>query len=217
MKISVVIMAHKDRAMQTFHLRQKLQYMKFTSVKVCVDHDNNEWENGKKAWRMHEGSDWAITIQDDAIISSTFEYNVRKALENIPEQTCLSFYTGTVRPFESRVTKAVKQAEKDSASYLSGNNLFWGVGFALPTKDIPVILDCVDVKRYEKLMYDHRIGMFFTARKQKVYYTNPSLLDHDDSLPSLTKHITDRPRIAHRYIGEDIVPEWNNTLVDIGI
>lgn len=217
MNISIVIMTHHKRIVNAHSLHMKLNEMGFDEVYVSIDTNESEWLNGKSSWRYHKDSDWAVTLQDDAIILDTFKENLESALANIPEETCLSLYTGKVTPYHKEVSEAVEKANQSGASYLSSDNLLWGVGFAMKTEDIPVILDCVDVNKYRNLQYDNRIGMFFRERGKNIYYTNPSLVDHDYTLPSLVGHDKKEPRVAHNYVGNALVSNWNSNVIDMGV
>jgi len=210
MKISVAVMAHPSRAEEAERLYRKLFRQNFYEVGLVFDDGNGEWETGKRSLLCHTDSDWHIVIQDDAIISDNFYDNALQAIVNVPEPTLLSFYTGTVRPYRSKVSRAVNKARAEQASYLSFNTLCWGVAFAIPTKDIETILDFVSSSR---LLYDARIGSYYQKTWQNVYYTNPSIVDHNWELPSLTGHNVVLKRVAHRY--EPGIVEWNNKVVEI--
>lgn len=211
MKISIAIMAHPSREEQVNKLYTLLHAMPFTCITPVYDDGRGEWVTGERSLLSHDDSDWHIVIQDDAIISDTFYANALQAILNTPEPTLLSFYTGTVRPHEIPVTKAIEIAMSEDASYLSFNTLCWGVAFAIPTPDIKTVLYSV---RYNRLPYDWRIGSYYTIIEKQVYYTFPSIVDHDYTIDSLLKHdISNMPRKAHVYSEE--LQEFSGGIIKI--
>lgn len=210
MKISVTVMAHESRRMYAYNLYEKLFRQDFFKISIIYDDGNGEWDTGVRSLRANADSDWHIVIQDDAIISDNFYNNALNAILNAPEPTLLSFYTGTVRPYRSKFIRAVNKARAENASYLSYNTLCWGVAFAIPTKDIDTMLDFVSSSR---LLYDARIGSYYQKTWKNVYYTNPSIVDHNWELPSLTGHNVVLRRVAHHY--EPDMVEFNNKVVQV--
>jgi len=62
--------------------------------------------------------------------------------------------------------------------------------------------------------YDTRIGIFYQRNRLPVYYTMPSLVDHDDDLDSLLDHGKAKgARVAHR-LATGLVA-WNKQVIDI--
>jgi hypothetical protein len=67
-----------------------------------------------------------------------------------------------------------------------------------------------------------RIGTIYHRNRLPVFYTNPSLVDHDNDLGSLLKESPNvpaaeyekQPRRARNFIG-DRQPSWNSRFVDI--
>lgn len=214
MKISVAIMAHPKRTDAAIELLKKVGGMQFRGPQVYWDERNDEWDTGLRALThgIKAAADWHIVLQDDAIISETFYLSAVNALQNVPERTLVSFYTGTVRPEPSRVAKAVERAAKNGASWLSGNTLFWGVGIAIPTEQISEVL-----KHSARLnmKYDRRIGYYYQKHGMPVYYTSPSLVDHDYKLGSIIGNdYQGQDRQAHQYC-KGVVRDWNREVVRI--
>lgn len=88
----------------------------------------------------------------------------------------------------------------------------WGVGIVLPTSHIEPLLDFV-ADRTEP--YDTRIGIFYQRNRLPVYYTMPSLVDHDDDLGTAIPGHGTKPgaRVAHRLATELV--NWNDRVIDI--
>lgn len=190
-------MASPERKTWALDLLAKVQGMGFTHTSLVLDGIKNEWDNGEVSLRAHSG-DYLVLLQDDAIISDTFYENVVRAIEKKPN-SLISLYTGTSRPFPGRITRAVAEAEEKGASFLQAKSLFWGVGFVIPVKDIPVMLKFVE---NSTLPFDQRIGLYYKLNRKPVYYTYPSIVDHDYTLDSIVGYDIDAIRRAHKYSDE---------------
>jgi len=214
MKITIAIMAHPSRTDQTKALYKKLIQYCDSNVDISViwDEINNEWHTGRRALEYGiDKGDVHVVLQDDAIINEYFYTNLVKAIKAAPLRTVLSLYTGTVRPFNDRVGKAVANA--NGASWLRGYLLFWGVGIVLPTNHLKELLEFCD---NETDPYDTRIGLFYFRNTTPVLYTNPSLVDHDDDIATIVGERADLPqgrRVARNMISKDHV--WNKDIIDI--
>lgn len=212
MKITIAIMAHPSRTEQANALYKKLAQYPFAAPQIIWDEQNSEWHTGRRALEYGvDKGDVHVVLQDDAIINEYFFTNLQKALKAAPQRTLLSLYTGTVRPFNERVGKAVAKA--NGASWLQGYTLFWGVGIVIPTDHITHLLEFCD---NETDPYDTRIGLFYFRNMLPVLYTNPSLVDHDDDIGTLVGQRADLPqgrRVARNMINSDV--EWNGNIVEI--
>ena len=198
MKISLAIMAHPARKQQAEFLFMQIRRYPFAGLQIVYDEDRVEWHTGKRA--IEAGichGDWHVVIQDDAILTPDFYENIENAIKALPIKTLFSLYTGTARPLARRVKEAVEKAS--DGEWLKANQLFWGVGIAIPTDQIEPMLEFVeDID----LQYDNKIGEFYCRNNIPVYYTMPSLVNHNDALGSLLpghgKQFNDEPRIAHK-------------------
>lgn len=210
MDISVTIMAHPNRKAQAEALLDQLRQYPFCDISITWDELNNEWHTGERALRagINKG-EWHIVVQDDAILSPCFYDNVIGAIKHVPIKTLISLYVGTARPFGDRVKKAVDKAYY--ATWLRHMLLLWGVGIIIPSDHIEPMLEFI-AGRDE--LYDTRIGIFYQRNRLPVYYTMPSLVDHDDHIGSLLDHGQGpEPRIAHRLANGLI--SWNRDVIDI--
>lgn len=198
MKISVAIMAHPKRTSEAAALMGELLDYPFVDRRLITDTENIEWETGKRALEAGiDQGDWHVVIQDDAILTPEFYNNLVNGLNTLGERSLVSLYTGTARPLAGRVKSAVDRAP--DGSWLEFQQLMWGVGIAIPTDHIKPMLEFVeDIE----LQYDNKIGEFYCRNGVPVYYTVPSLVDHDDNLGSLIPghgaDVNPEPRIAHR-------------------
>lgn len=209
MNISVAIMAHPKRKTNAVALYDQLRAYPFVDVEIIWDQVNDEWHTGRRALAsgIVVGNDWHVVIQDDAILTPCFYENLIGAIAALHEKTLISLYTGTARPLRERVASAVERAA--NGSYLEFRQLLWGVGIIIPTSHILPMLEFVeDIK----LQYDNKIGEFYCRQGLPVYYTVPSLVDHNDDLDSLVpghgRAISADKRIAHRPAIDKV--SWKN-------
>jgi hypothetical protein len=216
MQISVTVMAVPARKLQAEYLRSILSLYPFSDVSVTYDQNaagthDSEWLNGAASLRAGIGKgDWHVVIQDDAILTPHLYDNIVGAINNAPSKSLISLYTGKSRPMGKRVTEAVKKVVDET--WLEYWLLMWGVGIVLPTSHIEHLLDFVS-DRTEP--YDTRIGIFYQRNRLPVYYTMPSLVDHDDDLGTAIPGHGTAPggRVAHK-IATGLVA-WNNKVITI--
>jgi len=66
------------------------------------------------------------------------------------------------------------------------DKLRWGVGYVMPTADIPAVLATLaDVGQHPWIDSDGRLGRWHASRG-RLSYPFPSPVDHNDALPSTT-------------------------------
>ena len=199
MLISVSIMAHPKRKAAAQALYTDLQQYPFSDVFIIYDEINSEWQTGRRALHGGEvlGSDWHMVLQDDALLTPNFYDNVVGLLHSLDQKTLVSLYTGTARPLKDRVAAAVAIA--GDGDLLQSHQLYWGVGILIPSDQVAPMLEFVeDID----LPYDNRVGEFYCRNDLPVYYSMPSLVNHDDDLGTLLKghgkDVDNEPRVAHR-------------------
>lgn len=216
MRISVTVMAVPARKLQAEYLAAILRYYPFSDVSVTYDQvaagtHESEWLNGANSLRAGLGKgDWHVVIQDDAILTPNFYENIEGAINTVPTKSLISLYTGKARPFPKRIQEAVNKAVDET--WLQYMLLLWGVGIVLPTSHIEPMLDFV-ADRTEP--YDTRIGIFYQRNRLPVYYTMPSLVDHDDDLGTAIPGHGTKPgaRVAHRLAIGPVI--WNDRVITI--
>lgn len=218
MKLTAAVMAHPNRRDRAESLRRELEAMPFAAVSVAynekgeeVSSYEREWDTGTRALRSGVGKgDFHVVIQDDAILTPCFYENVEAAILAAPKKTLISLYTGQARPWPRRITNAVEKAA--DGDFLRFYILIWGVGLVIPTDHIEPMLEFVADNTEP---YDTRIGMFYIGNALPVYYTMPSLVDHDDGGTSLMPGhgVLPGARIAHRPATGKV--EFTGVIIDI--
>lgn len=208
-------MAHPKRKKYAEALSRQLKKYPFTEVTISYDgvdaHTHqDEWNNGKRAMQAGiDRGDWHVVIQDDAILTPNFYENIEGAIAHVPTKTLISLYTGKPRPLGKRVETAVRNVQ--DGTWLTYWLLMWGVGLLIPSNHIKHMIEFVD-DRTEP--YDTRIGIFYQRNRLPVYYTMPSLVDHNDNMGSLLDHgKAEGARVAHR-VATGLVA-WNNKVIPI--
>lgn len=215
MNITVAVMAHPKRKVLAEALAAQLREYPFADVSISYDgvdaHTHqDEWNNGKRAMLAGVGKgDWHLVIQDDGILTPNFYENVEGAIANVPTKTLISLYTGKPRPLGHRVQVAVNKVTDET--WLSYWLLMWGVGLLLPSSHIEPMIEFVDDREEP---YDTRIGIFYQRNRLPVYYTMPSLVDHNDDIGSLLDHgKAEGARVAHRLATGRV--SWNSLIIPI--
>lgn len=216
MKISAAVMAHPKRKAQAEALALELKKYPFISVRIVYDSANagsheQEWDNGTRCLMDGIGKgNWHLVVQDDAILTPNFYENLEGAIATVPMKSIISLYTGKSRPLAKRVESAVNKVKHET--WLSYWLLMWGVGLLIPTDHIKPMLEFV-ADRTEP--YDTRIGIFYQRNRLPVFYTMPSLVDHDDDLGSLIPGHGTEPgaRVAHR-VATGLV-KWSKHVIAI--
>lgn len=216
MRITAAVMAHPKRKDAAEALALELKQYPFVDVSISYDAPDagshqSEWDNGSRAMRAGIGrGDWHLVVQDDAILTPHFYDNLLGAINNVPTRTLISLYTGTARPLGTRVKTAVNKARDET--WLTYWLLLWGVGLLIPSSHIEPMLEYV-ADRDEP--YDTRIGIFYQRNRIPIYYTMPSLVDHNDDMGSIFDDHGLGPdrRVAHR-LATGLVT-WNNKVIDI--
>ena len=214
MKISVSIMAHPARKYQAEALYKKLIQYPFSDVFIIWDEQNNEWHTGERSLKggIVLGSDWHLVIQDDAILTPHIYDNIEGLIAALPVKSVVSLYTGKVRPLQDRVIPAVAKAP--DGSFLSHYMMMWGVAILLPSDQIAAMLEFAADPMFREDKYDIRVGRFYYGNHLPIYYSMPSLVDHDDSIGSLIGNDgTKQPRVAHRLATGRI--SWTDTVIPL--
>lgn len=212
MRVHIAVVAHVDRIDRGTALAQAL------GASLHLD-DGRRGAYGNHAAALAYGlarhASHVLTIEDDALPVPDFLALAYEAIARRPNDP-IGFYVGKQRPRPHRVEWTVRKAEERSASWLVCNSLLWGVATVFPAADIPGLLA---YGTSSDKQYDERVGDYYCSLERPVYYTWPSLVDHDDgpSVIAPTSRTDEGPvlrppgRVAHR-VG---TPAWNDITVEI--
>lgn len=207
MRCSTVIMAHPSRS----ELVEELQSTLDRDVPVVYDgkvkpskSPQQRWRTGRRAWEaIDRTADYGMVIQDDVLVSRDFIAGVESALNVLGPEGLVSAYTGTGRPDQTSVLRALDAAERQGSSWTSTRSLNWGPAIIVPTSTIEDMLYWCDQKKHAVKNYDYRIGLYFRdVVGWRTWYLVPSLVEHRD-VPSLVGHDAGPKREAHNFIGCD--------------
>ncbi len=175
-KLSIVIMAHPDRAHLIPYLKEKLG-----DVPVIFDEKNNLWDTCRRAWLAHDMScEYALVIQDDALVTNNF----REKAEALLKDDCVySFYLSSF--LKNRVYMAMKRG----INFVESSTIFNEVALCMKTKHIDAMVEWSDVREAQN---DHEIGRWAKNRAKRICYPIPSLVSHRDNIESIYRKVTDQ-------------------------
>jgi hypothetical protein len=151
--------------------------------------------NHRQVWQHHAGnptSDWATTLEDDAVPVPGFLDQLDHALEVAPAPI-VSLYLGTSRPlggWQPQIKQAILAIRRTPACWITSTHLLHAVGVAIRTPLLPSLLEWLP---QIPLPIDEAITIWATTYGHCVAYTWPSLVDHADE-PSLVDHPDGKPR-----------------------
>lgn len=214
-RLSAVIMAHPARRQNAERLRRRLggrARIVYDRVPEPSSDPRQRWEVGRRCWMAHDPrADWHLVIQDDALPCGDMLAGLARALDQVGREGLVSAYTGTGRPDQVNVRRALSVARHRGYSWMSTKSLNWGVAIAAPVHAIPAMVEWCSAEERSHLKYDYRIGVY--ARDVlgwRTWYTVPSLVDHDESIPSLVGH--GKGRVAHAVCeGSALDIDWSRT------
>lgn len=215
MKLSAAIMAHRKRQAEAESVQAALD----RPVEIIYDVKPKpskslaqRWANGVRCWEAYDpAADWHMVIQDDALVCEDLMAGLEAALDVLGPEGLLSAYTGTGRPDQLHVRKALRHANDKGHSWMCTKSLCWGVAIIAPTATIPEMLDWCSKPPRTRMTYDMRIGQYYRdVLGWRTWYTVPSLVDHRDG-PSLVGHGGTK-RVAHQMVqGSALDVDWTRT------
>jgi hypothetical protein len=193
-KVAFAVMGHHSRLDHLTELCDSLHAEPFVDT---GDRTGPEAERriGDTAWRYGAGGDWTVVLQDDALPIPELRRHATEALAHAP-QTAVSLYFGAGRPQAGLTGWAARRADSRAVSWIEWDDLYWGVAVAMPTAAVE---DFLAWGATSALRYDRRIGAFWRAQGKPIWYTWPSLVDHDDTVPTLAhRNPSTVRRVAYR-------------------
>lgn len=212
MRLSAAVMAHPIREVQVSEQAAWLDRdvpVVWASNPQPTSDPVARWVTGREAWQLYDPSaDWHVVLQDDAVPCRDMLAGLELALDEVGDRGVVSAYTGTGRPHQANVTKALDDAVRKDRSWMATWSLNWGVAIAAPTWTIPAMLEWCERPPMARTNYDMRIGLYYRdVMRWVTWYTVPSLVDHAD-VPSLVSHGGNR--FAHRVCdGSALEVDWS--------
>lgn len=155
---------------------------------LCIDQSGIGCdENHMRIWRHYAEtlrSGWLLVVEDDALPGEDFVQRLSEVIERWPDHL-ISLYLGKVYPpqYQLKVQNMLFRARQKGSDHIALSALLHGVGYVLPVERIPAMLPLLE-NSFRPI--DERIGKAWRdTAGTKVIYPIPSLVDHDETLPSL--------------------------------
>ncbi len=214
MKISAAIMAHPARGDAVAELSAILD------APIIWDDEGPPSGSGDRVWRtarrvwqagIEGGADYHVLIQDDAIPCDDFLPALATALDHVSHLALVSPYLGRGSRIPLRWGQMARRADDIGASWVRSLKLMWGVCLAAPVSVLPEMIEWCD--RKAGMPDDMRVGRWFERAGLEVWYTWPSLVDHDSGTPSLTKHRAADRVAARHHQGSALDLDWSGPVV----
>lgn len=216
--LGVQIMADRRRAALVDRLLGRLG---LDHGHVTWDRRGDVWDTRRRATQAAaERGDWALVLQDDALVCLDLVPAAEAALARVPERSIahLAVLRRRSSGLDEAVGRAVLRADEEGASWVRARALLWGVAVAVPSATVPAMLAWAG-RWPAGTGDDTRIGQFYMRRRWPVLYPRPSLVDHGGapSLLQLDAPFNSAGRTARRFVGEDasgLGLDWDAGVVD---
>lgn len=210
--VSAAVMAHPKRADLVSDLLRRLD----REVPVVWDEINDRHDTGLRALAAFDPSaTHHLVIQDDALPCRDLLASVERALEWVPAGHPACFYLGRVKPFRERIDALVSVA--DGASWLRFEGPYWGPCVAVPTANLPALVDWWSTAPAQRITnYDRRISRWHRSRGLDCFYSWPSLVDHRGDESLISGHVA--LRHAHRSVAADrsgLEVDWSGPVLSL--
>jgi hypothetical protein len=211
------VVAHTSRTAQALLLQDRADAARLfidDGTLGCERNHHRVWE-----WLAGETTEWAVVLEDDAIITDSFRQQLDMVLTAAPTPI-VSLYRGhnvNNRAFETNGLLATGRADTENAHWVTAPHLLHAVGVAIRTELVPDMLTHIGPLP-DKFPIDERISHWAKTVKQQISYCHPSIVDHADGATAiLTHHRRDklpRPagRVAYQYGTRDM---WNSEAVKL--
>lgn len=177
---------------------QRLTYAEQLQAKtnadlIITDDGRGPGANHTRAWQELATLDttWTVLLEDDCLPIINFCGQLAKALTVAPTGI-VSLYLGKSRPpqHQTKIRDAVAKAHANDASWIITDKLFHAVAVAIRTDHITDMT--TGLKAY--LPIDEALSQRARQLGELIAYSHPSIVDHNDALPSLTRHRDRQPR-----------------------
>jgi GR25 family glycosyltransferase involved in LPS biosynthesis len=171
MKLAIRIQHHPKRFLTVEALKSALTTTKeYVDFKV-IDNEKNCWSGCRAALESFKsGEDTHVLIlQDDILPCTNFIPAVKKIIKLLPDQP-ITFFSNS---------DSILEAKNRGVHWAKLKVWFMAQAYVLPVQTVREFLYFSDTHVKSDLQIDdERLAMFFFHKKQYVWATSPSLVDH---------------------------------------
>lgn len=145
-------------------------------------------------WLADTGAPWSVLLEDDAVPVTSFPAQLEQVLRVAPS-SLVSLYLGRTRPphYQPSIARVITGDE----NFLLCDELLHHVAVAIRTPLIPALLSHIRAdRRYRtgRTPIDEAIGGFARGAGIRVAYCHPSIVDHENRLPTVIgRHASQHP------------------------
>lgn len=235
MTVGIGIVAHRDRYPRANYLATLLgaevvgpDGVDYLDGEFVTSEEDGPERNHLKVWEWLSGSktDWSVVLEDDAIPIADFSEELQGILAVSPSPI-IGLYLGRGRP--PHWIDPIASVMNSDAHFLMATEVLNCVGLAIKTKLLPVLCDhlrehITNLYYYWPFPIDELISRWVSRMGLKVAYCHPSIVDHDNSLPTLisyhkTSHhlddCTTRDELRTAWMLGGRGGHWINSRIDI--
>ena len=164
-------------------------------------------ENHLRAWDYlaEQATEWSLVLEDDAMLCQGFDHQLREVLCHSPGPV-VSLYLGQGRPpqWQRKAARAVATRYP----YIACTTLLHAVAVAVRTDWLTGdrgMMPAARVAAHEGgKPIDEAVTEWVKSQAIPVFYSNPSIVDHNVSVPSVAEHTPHEEafqgaRVAHYF------------------
>ena len=179
------------------------------SPKGCAD---NHIHVLRQLCMLATSGEWVTVLEDDAEVVEDFRNQLKAALRK-SGSPLVGFHLGTGSRYgavQQAVIPAVEAAEAAGANWIVSDWFISTLGYAVRS---PLLSGLITGISGAGGPVDNRINEWTHHAKIKTWYTQPSLVNHEDGPSLISSTVVQPVRRAHRF---GTVSQWNNRTVEMG-